>query len=496
MEDLKNRTVRGGAAKLCGQAVNFAIRIGQTMVLSRLLDPKDFGLVAMVTVVTGVYSIFTSAGLSSATVQRDTVTEEQVSTLFWINMLIGAILGLLCLVSAPVLVAFYHEPRLFWVTVVMAAGFLLNASGVQHYALLQRQMRYIDLTLIDILSSLISTAVGIGMAMAGFKYWSLVGMTIGYSVLSTAFVWLSTKWLPSMPRRGVGIRSMLRFGGTITLNGLVVYIGYNLEKILLGRFWGADALGLYGRSYQIINIPTENINSAVGGLAFAGLSRVQHEPDRLKSYFLKGYSLVVTMTLFFTVFCSLFAEDIILILLGPKWKEAVDIFRLLTPTVLIFGMINPLGWLLTSTGLQERSLKIGLVLAPIVIASIAIGIPYGPKGVAFAYSACLTLWLIPHIAWCIHGTGITLIDLLQAVGRPFFSAIAAAAVAFGAQLVYGQWLSPLMRIMLGGSVMLGLYISMLLFVMGQKEFYLSLLKGLKTTSSVDLKETAGISSDA
>jgi O-antigen/teichoic acid export membrane protein len=493
MKDLKEKTVRGGVAKLSGQAANFVLRIGQTMVLSRLLDPKDFGLVAMVTVVTGVYSIFTSAGLSSATVQRATVTDEQVSTLFWINILIGAVLGLLCLASAPVLVSFYHEPRLFWVTVAMAAGFLLNAAGVQHYALLQRQMRYIALTWIDIFSSLLSTAIGIGMAMAGFGYWALVVMTISYSVFSTSFVWLSTKWIPGKPRRGVGIRSMLRFGGTITLNGLVMYIGYNLEKLLLGRFWGADALGLYGRAYQVINIPTENINSAVGGLAFAGLSRVQHDPDRFKSYFLKGYSLVVTMTLFFTIFSCLFAEDIILVLMGPKWKDAVDIFRLLTPTVLIFGMINPLGWLLQSSGRQERSLKIALVIAPIVILSIAIGIPYGPKGVAFAYSTGLTLWLIPNIVWCIRGTGISLMDILSAVCRPYLSAIVAASITFGLQLFYRPWLSPFPRLVLGGSVMLGSYLLILLFVMGQKTFYLDLLRGLKNPSSPGIKESAEVS---
>ena len=96
MEDLKGRAVRGGFAKLCGQAANFALRLGSMVILARLLDPEDFGLVAMVTVVTGVYGLFTSAGLSSATIQKATITDEQISTLFWINMLVGMILAFLC----------------------------------------------------------------------------------------------------------------------------------------------------------------------------------------------------------------------------------------------------------------------------------------------------------------------------------------------------------------------------------------------------------------
>ena len=108
MKDLKERTLRGGFAKVCAQGANFLLRIGALMVLARLLDPKDFGLVGMVTAVTGVFSLFKDAGLSMATVQRTTITNEQVSTLFWINMLVGAILGLLSLAIAPILVSFYH----------------------------------------------------------------------------------------------------------------------------------------------------------------------------------------------------------------------------------------------------------------------------------------------------------------------------------------------------------------------------------------------------
>ena len=483
MNDLKERTLRGGVAKLCGQGASFVLRIASTAALARLLEPKDFGLVAMVTVVTGVYGMFTSAGLSSATVQHAKVSEEQVSTLFWINMAVGALLALLCLVTAPALAAFYHEPRLFWVTVALAAGFLANAAGVQHSALLQRQMRFGTLTVIDILTQLLTLIVGIVMAVAGLGYWSLVGMALVTPTFSTLSKWLVTGWFPGRPCRGSGIAPMLRFGGIITLNSVVVYLAYNLEKILLGRFWGAGALGLYGRAFNLINIPTENLNGSVGGVAFSALSRLQDDPVRLKNYFLKGYSLVMSMTLPITIFCAIFADDIILILLGPKWHEAAVIFRLLTPTVLIFGMINPLGWLLLSIGLQARSLKISLVIAPIVMTADLLGLSHGPKGVAFAYSAAMTLWLVPHVLWCIHGTMITLRDLLLAIGQPLAAGVAAAVLAFGVQFYSAPIAFPVARLLLGGGAMLVCYLWMVLFVMGQKSFYLGLFRGLKGTPS-------------
>src|SRR5229473_6290536 len=289
MKDLKQRVIRGGLAKFFSQGTTFLIRMGSLMILARLLDPKDFGLVGMVTAVTGVFSVFRDFGLSAAAVQRTTVTEEQASTLFWINVLVGAILGLLVVAMAPFIVRFYREPRLLGVTAALASAFLFNAAGVQHSAILERQMRFITLSVIDIVSLLTSVVVGIGMALHGFGYWALVAMTVITPLVYTMCVWLTTAWVPGRPHRQVGVRSMMRFGGALTLNGLVMYIASNFEKVLLGRFWGVDALGIYGRAYQLVNLPNDNLNSAAGGVAFAALSRLQGEPSRLKSYFLKGY---------------------------------------------------------------------------------------------------------------------------------------------------------------------------------------------------------------
>jgi O-antigen/teichoic acid export membrane protein len=478
VRNLKERAVRGAFAKLCGQAVNFALRLGFTIVLARFLDPADFGLVAMVTAVTGLYAMFASAGLSAATIQKEEITNEQISTLFWVNILLGMIFGLLSLVTAPILVWFYQEPRLFWLTVAISVGFLIGAAGIQHSALLERDLRYFAVTIIGAFSQLLGIAVGVGMAIGGFAYWALVGATTVSTAAGTACVWLTVAWIPGRPERAVGVRSLLHFGGTITLNGLIVYVAYNLEKVLLGRFWGADALGIYGRAYQLVNMPTENLNSAIGGVAFAALSRLQNEPARLKNYFLSGYSLVASMTIPLTLFGAIFAEDTILVILGPKWNAAATIFRLLTPTILIFGIINPIYWLLISIGLQVRSLKVAMVIAPLVMTAYIIGLPYGPNGVALAYSAAMTLWLIPHVVWCLHNTGVSPWDLVRAISRPLTSGILAASCVLSFEHYLDQLPSAILRLAIGGAVMFSLYLCILLFVFGQKTFYRDLLRDL------------------
>lgn len=254
-KDLKQRTAHGAVVSISAQAANFILRTGSLMVLARLLLKEDFGLINMVTAFTGFLGLFRDAGLSAATVQRATITKEQTSTLFWANVVVGGLLALLTAIGAPVLAAFYREPRLFWVTAALGASFLFNGVTAQHRAILQRSMRFTALAATDVTSLVLGIAVGIGMALTGWGYWSLVVMALVQTAAGAAGVWLAARWVPGWPVRGIGIRSMLWFGGTITLNSVIIYFAFNMDKVLLGRFWGAETLGVYGRAYQLMNVP-------------------------------------------------------------------------------------------------------------------------------------------------------------------------------------------------------------------------------------------------
>jgi O-antigen/teichoic acid export membrane protein len=487
MEDLKARTIRGGAARICALAASSLIRVASMMILARLLDPQDFGLIGMATAFTGVLFLFRDFGLSTATIQRDTVSDEQTSTLFWINFLIGAVLTLATVLCAPLVASFYHEPRLLWVTRLVATGFLVNGAGVQHSALLQREMRFTALAVIDVISLILSSAIAIGAALAGYGYWALVAMTVSLPLAGTVGLWFATSWVPGMPRRQIGIGKIMRFGSTVTVTSLVLYVAFNLDKVLLGRFWGSQAIGIYGRAFQLIRIPTDNLNSTVGEVAFSALSRVQGDPGRLRAYFLRGYSLVLALTLPLTVACGLFADDIVAVLLGPKWKGAAQIFRLLAPTILVFAITNPLGWLLTSLGMVGRGLKIACVIAPIMTIGYVLGLHAGASGIALAYSVTMLLWIVPIDIWAVRDTGVYFRDLVVVVTRPLTSITVAAGIAFCARLFYGHLLPVLPRLVLESALLLGIYFAFLLFVAGQKALFEDLIRGWKGTPATEPK---------
>ena len=473
--DLKQKSAQGGFVVLCAQVAKFVLQTATMMLLARLLSAEDFGLQGMVVALTVFLGLFKGAGLSTVTVQRLEVTQEQTSTLFWINVAVGAALAAFSAVLAPGLVAFYGEPRLYWIAVVSGVAFVFSGLATQHQALLLRGMRFVTLAKIDVLSLTVSSAVGIVGALLGWRYWALASMAIVGSIVSAAGVWLAFPWVPGLPRRKCGVLAMLHFGWKATCTSLVVFLAWNSEKILLGRFWGADALGLYGRAFQLVTLPVEQLSGSIAGVAFPALSRIQDDADRLARSFLRGYSLLVSLSIPITISCALFAEEIVRIVLGAKWMEVAPIFRLLSPTALVFALANPLSWLVMSTGRVGRALSMSLATTPVVIVGIALGLSHGPKGVAFGYSVAMALLVIPIAAWSKHGTGITWADLCRVIKPLLMSGLLASAAGLILKITLGGRLAPIPYLLTGFSLVFGVYGWVLLIAMGQRDIYWDLL---------------------
>lgn len=476
--DLKVKTARGALSSVVGQGLNFVLRIGSMVVIARLVTPEQFGLVGMVTAVTGLLNLLRDGGLPQATVQRATLPAELTSTLFWLNFAIGVLLAGLTALAAPFLAAFYDDPRLFWITVVLGSAFVFNGASAQHRALLQRSMRFGIVVAIDTVALIVSIAVGIGMAVAELGYWALVGMAVALPATAMVGLWTASGWVPGRPKSGTDARAMLRYGGLITLNSVVVYVAYNVDKVLLGRFWGAEVLGLYGRAYQLISLPTENLQSAMGWVMFPALARVQDDPTRLRRFFLRGYGLFLSVVIPITMACGLLADDIVRVLLGPQWSAAVPVFVLLAPTILAFALLNPLSYLMQATGRVGRSLKLAFLIAPIVMLAYALGLPFGPTGVAAGFSLAMLILVGPAVHWAKQGTLITLGDLWRTALPSLVASIVAAVAVIAAKTLMGAT-DPLLRLVILTLVMFTVHGALLVFVMGQKEIYLDLLRTIR-----------------
>jgi len=416
--DLKGRSVRGGLLTLSSQGAQFAMQSVATVVLARLLTPADFGLVAMVTAVSGLGQAFADFGLSEATIQRQKISHEQISTLFWINVGIGVTLMLVMMALAPVLAWFYREPRLRGITFLVSLTFLVGGLRVQHNALLKRQMRFLALAIRDVGSYALAVPLAIIMAWRGAGYWAIVALPLALNSAGMVLSWAMVKWIPGLPRRGTKVRSLVAFGGNVAASYLLGTVNRSADSVLIGWHWGARPLGLYSRAYNLLMLPVRQLNAPAGSVAVPAFSRLQDDPERFARYYLRMVNLMMWITTPLFGFLFVAAQPVIILVLGHQWQQAAPVFRILVISALGQLLFESTVWLFVSRGESARLLRLLLVISPIVIGSFAVGLPFGIKGVAVTGSVAL-IGIFPFILkYAFRGTKLNLNRLGQAILCP------------------------------------------------------------------------------
>src|SRR5215210_2444320 len=321
-----SRTARGGVVTIVSHGLKFALSIVATAILARLLTPQDYGLIGMVVVFTGFVAMFKDLGLSLATVQRPEISNEQISTLFWVNVTISVAITALMILLAPLIGWFYGEPRLTLITMVTATGFVFGGLAVQHEALLKRQMRFYALSLIAFTSMMIGYVVGIIFAWRGASYWSLVFSQLALLASNLVGVWVTCRWRPGQPKRNSGVRSMLSFGGNITGYALINYVSKNCDNLVVGRAFGPQLLGLYSKAAQLLSLPTEQINEPLATVSIPALSRLADTPERYRLAYLRIMEKVIMMTMPAITVMLATSDWVVVIILGPQWSDSARIF--------------------------------------------------------------------------------------------------------------------------------------------------------------------------
>jgi PST family polysaccharide transporter len=448
-----SRTARGGVVTIVSHGLKFALSIVATAVLARLLTPHDYGLIGMVAVFTGFVAMFKDLGLSLATVQRPEITDEQISTLFWVNVTISAAITVLMVVLAPLIGWFYSEPRLVLITIVTATGFLFGGLAVQHEALLKRQMRFYALSVIAFASMMIGYIVGIILAWRGASYWSLVFSQLALLASNTLGVWFTCRWRPGRPRRNSGVRSMLSFGGNIMGYSLINYISKNCDNLVVGRAFGPQLLGLYAKAVQLLTLPTDQINEPISTVTIPALSRLADSPERYRQAYLRIMEKVILVTMPAVMLMLATADWLVLIILGPQWVESASIFVYLG----IAGLFQPVfatgGWLLVSQGRVRDMLRWSLINAPISVLSILAGVPWGVTGVAASFSIGRVFVALPLLFWFVGRTGPVRMSDFYRLLAPFTGASVCSLLVCLAFRHYVVITNPVVGFILCGIIM-------------------------------------------
>jgi O-antigen/teichoic acid export membrane protein len=421
--DLKGRTLRSGITTIAGQLIKFSVQVGSTVALARILSPSDFGLIAMVTAMSGFFLNFRDMGLSQATIQRPNVTHEEVTNLFWVNAAVGLVVGIIVACLAPVIAWFYNEPRLIPVTLVMSTFSILGGLAVQHAALLQRQMQFTPIVIRDVGGQLFGFLAGLFAAWQGAGYWSLVVMTGSQQLFALIALWTGCRWRPSLPFWKTNVRPMLVFGSNLSGNSIINYFGANIDSVLIGYFFGAAQLGFYSRAMNLLLLPMRQILPPMSSVMMPALSRIADDTERFRRVFL-GFIERVAMISLPAITFMIFASDwIIILLLGRQWVECSPIFAWLG----LNALTQPINALTTTTwvarGHGGAMLRWGIVHNLLIITAIVAGLPWGPVGVAASYAISGLLLRVPYFYWCVSRNNVfSLTDLLGRTGPHYLIA--------------------------------------------------------------------------
>jgi O-antigen/teichoic acid export membrane protein len=395
LHDIGRRAVSGGFVTVGAQVAKFVINLVGAAILARLLSPKEFGLVGMVLAVTGLVALFRELGLSTATVQRQTITQQQVSNLFWVNVSISGILTVLGLGLAPFIGTFYRDPRVAGIMMALSLTFLLTGSTVQHQALLARQLRFRALARIDVTSMLIGFVTACCLAKLGFSYWALVVQQLVNSATFLLLIWYTSEWRPSMPKRGSGVRPMLRFGAHLAIADFVTLSLTNSDSILVGRVFGAEPLGLYTRASVLLVRPLQQISSPINAVLIPVLSRLQSDSERYRRTFMRAYDALALIFFSFAAVCLALARPLVLVVLGPKWSGAIPLFSAFALMAVSFPLSDMAVWNFQSQGRGRDQLQNHTVAGAVALGSYLVGLHWGPLGIILSLAITSLMIRLP-----------------------------------------------------------------------------------------------------
>ena len=293
-DQVRRLAARGAGATLASSALGLAIQIISTMILARLLTPKDFGLMTMVTTVSLLLMNFGLNGFTEAILQADDVDHYLVSNLFWINLGVGVLLTIGFAAAGSLLARFYGDPLVARVAVGISPTILITSISVQHLALLKRAMRFSAVSANDVLARVVGVVVSIVLGWAGWGYWALVAGAVALSLSTSLGAFYLCRWVPGLPQRRRGTRSMFQFAMNAYGRFSVNYCTRNLDNVLVGWRFGPISLGFYKKAYDLFALSVSQSTAPLTNVAVAALSRFRGNPAKYRQHLLSA----ITVTAF------------------------------------------------------------------------------------------------------------------------------------------------------------------------------------------------------
>lgn len=438
---LKAQAISGVKWTTISTVITTILQLIQLSILARLLDPSAFGLMALVMMVIGFSQAFLDMGISNAIIHKQKITKDQLSTLYWVNLLAGFVLFIVISAISPLVASFYHEPKLKILIILAGLAFLIQPFGQQFMVLWQKEMRFSEIAKIEIISKFISLIVSVYFAYEGYGVFALViGMIAGVVSQTVQFMYLGLQeYRPSFVFRLSEIKEFLSFGAYQMGERTINYFIFQIDTILIGKLLGIEALGIYTIAKQIIMRPAQIINPIVTKVTFPAMAKIQDDTVRLKNIYLKTINYLSSINFPIYAFIFIFAHDIVMVMFGEKYFEAIYIMQILAIWGAIRSTGNPIGSLLMAKGKANWGFWWVLGVSFYLPVGIYVGSHWGLEGVSWglvflSFPLMIANWYFLVRPLC----GAGFVEYHKQIAVPAIVAFCAGAVSFLSIMYFKQ----------------------------------------------------------
>jgi len=379
LTDLKQKTISGLLWSFIDSFASQGIQFIVGIVLARILSPREFGLIGMLTIFIAVSQSFIDSGFTSALIRKKDCTQNDYSTIFYYNILISILFySLLFIFSGPIS-QFFKEPQLKLLIKILGIGLLLNSIAIIQKTILTKEINFKLQMRVSLIASIGSGIFAISMAFNGYGVWSLVVLTLSRFGFTTIFLWVWSTWKPDWVFSRSSFKELFSFGSKLLVSGLIDTIYRNLYYLIIGKYFSAVELGYYTQADQFQSLPSQNLNGIISRVSFPVLSSIQNDKIRLIEAYKKIIKSTMLVTFVLMMGLAAIAKPLVLVLIGEKWLPAVIYLQMLC----FVGMLYPLHALnLNMLQVQGRSdlfLRLEIIKKVIAIPVIVIGVIYGIK---------------------------------------------------------------------------------------------------------------------
>jgi len=392
--DLRGKVRHGVGWKLATVVLGQGSEALVSILLAHLLLPTDFGLAGLAIIFGGLALGLSDIGLGAAIIQRKSLTEEDISTVFWVTAMVGVALTVLGIGFSPLVADFFSNPQVMPLFAVLSISFLFASLGQTQRALLTRQMSFRSLELRNIAATLAGAIAALLVALAGFGAWAIIAQVVFTSVVSTLMLWTVSPWRPRMTFSRERFRTLGGFGFKTLMMRNLVWVNLNSDNLLVGRFLGSTALGIYSVAYNLMVLPSSNITGPLRDVLYAAFARLQHDAHRLGEAWLRVNNVAGSVLVPAFLGLAAVAPDFVPVVLGSRWHAAIPVLQLLC----LGGAVGSLqafnGQVYQALGRPGLFLRFTCFATAVMVSAFIVGLKWGVVGVAGSYAVARTIMLI------------------------------------------------------------------------------------------------------